>query len=275
MLYGVHISNSNLINNIRTILDIYNIRYFQCFTKSPQKTYTKIKFTDIYNKEINSFLIKNKVTLFVHAQYTINLIRRNKNAVNSVIDDINWLNIVSVEPTLTGVIIHMGKNTTNIEIKEVLNNFKSQVEYILDNTSGTNLIFETSCGSKNDIFYDLQVLSTFYHSFEQKYKNRLKICIDTCHVFVSGYDLRSKQQIFDFFKLIDNLFSMKNIICFHLNDSKTDFNGKTDRHAPLTTGHIFKDNVDVLLEFINCAKNYNIPCISETNGLIEDEIKFF
>jgi deoxyribonuclease-4 len=112
----------------------------------------------------------------------------------------------------------------------------------------------------------------------QELKDRIRICVDTCHIFSAGYDISDKNKVKEIFLKLENLFGLKNIGLIHLNDSKNELGSKLDRHANLFEGHItnFGKNNEGLISIISFAKKTNIPFVLETPFIdekIEGEIK--
>lgn len=115
-------------------------------------------------------------------------------------------------------------------------------------------------------------MSKLYNSLEKH--SKIKFCIDTCHIFASGYDIRTIQGFDEFIRKFDNLIGIQNIQLIHLNDSKNPLNSGVDRHETLGNGYIFKDNLDTLKYILNFAIKNNISMITETDSFIEDEYSY-
>jgi deoxyribonuclease-4 len=71
-----------------------------------------------------------------------------------------------------------------------------------------------------------------------KKPERLGVCIDTCHLFAAGFDIRTRKGWDTTMKQLDSLIGLKQIVAFHLNDSKTDLGSRVDRHAHIGEGKI-------------------------------------
>jgi deoxyribonuclease-4 len=164
----------------------------------------------------------------------------------------------------------MGKDTKNYGKERAFQNMVDNVNYILSNLSNFSnlfpvLILETAVKTKNDIckFSTIEGLASLYKALGGH--SKIKFCIDTCHVFASGYDLSTKQGFDSFIDKFDKLIGIQHIVLFHLNDSKMPLNSGVDRHAPLTEGYIFKDNESTLKYIINFCIKQNISVITETD----------
>jgi deoxyribonuclease-4 len=97
--------------------------------------------------------------------------------------------------------------------------------------------------------------------------NRVRICLDTCHLHAAGYDLSTQEKFDAFFAEFDAKIGMDRIALFHLNDSRDPFGSYRDRHANLTEGMIPETVFELLL---NDPKTRDIPFILETPGFDGD-----
>lgn len=270
-IYGTHISKSKGILNALNYIVSLNLQNLQMFTKSPNK-YVKIdKLSEIDHEMINNYIKNNNIKLYIHAQYILNLCRTDLvYNVHSIIEDFKYIT------NIQGVIIHMGKDTKNLGYNQSFDNMKNNILKILSEVSNinANLILEFAVKSKNDIcnFSQIEGMAELYKSLEKH--SKIKFCIDTCHIFASGYDIRTINSFNKFINQFDNLIGIENIQLFHLNDSKNPLGSGVDRHEILGNGYIFKNNEEMLKYILNfCIKN-NISVITETDQFIEEECSY-
>ena len=92
-------------------------------------------------------------------------------------------------------------------------------------------------------------------------RKRIKFCIDTCHIWASGYDISNQVNVKKYFSLFDKLIGIDKIACIHFNDSKTRLNSHIDRHADIGYGYIPMSGLNAVINF---AYKYKIPIILET-----------
>ena len=270
--YGTHLSKSKGLLSLLETMKQNNVKVCQFFTKSPQsvaKEKLKLEYADKFM--IDSLIKENDYKVFIHGQYILNLCRIDLNyAVPSIIEDLNYLD------NTQGVVIHMGKDTKNLGKQQAFLNMKNNILRILSEIVDKNkyLILETSVKSTNDIckFSSIEGLAELYNALE-KPKN-IKFCIDTCHIFASGYDIRTIQLFKDFMNLFDKLIGVSNIALFHLNDSKTPLNSGKDRHEILGKGYIFKDNESTLKYILKYCFDNKINIITETEQELCEEKEY-
>lgn len=255
----------------------------QIFLKSPMRV-GKSKFALTDSLKVKQYLENNDIYLVVHGQYLINFIKNDIEwATKSVIEDIKLLDnmIPEDKKDKTGVIIHMGKNVNKESIETCIQNFYTNVKKVIDETSEckVKLILETSTKTKNgnDIFYDIPTfgkLKTYLqeHLTDEQFK-RLGFCIDTAHIFASGYNIKTAENVEDFISLWDTHIGIDNITLFHLNDSKVGLGCCRDLHEQIGKGLIYEQSKDGLKRLLNFATDNNIPVVIESGGDQLTELK--
>lgn len=100
----------------------------------------------------------------------------------------------------------------------------------------TRLLIETTAGQGSSVGHRFEQLSYLINKLENKIP--VGICIDTCHVFAAGYDLRTKEACEKTFHEFDRIVGLKHLYAFHVNDSAKDLGSRVDRHLPLGEGKI-------------------------------------
>jgi len=141
-------------------------------------------------------------------------------------------------------LIHVHQQTHNLKVK---------------------ILLETSTGQGSEIGYKLEDLSFIYRKLSKhkniNVRNRFGICLDTCHIFVAGYNIKNKNTRKIYFDKFNELIGFKHIKLIHLNDSKNNIGSKIDRHENIGNGYIGKIP---LLTICQIFKNLHIPIILET-----------
>jgi deoxyribonuclease IV len=271
--YGAHASIAKgIVGALKTIKDSGG-NIAQIFISNPQGKGTKIRTKDEIN-QIKTFQKDNNMKLVIHAPYVLNFAKPFESTnwwVKQLITELK----IGAEMGSIGSVVHFGKHL-KLTRKQGLINMKKSFEYIVDNTpNNATIILETAAGQGTELGYDLEEFAALYNSFSDKYKKKIKICIDTCHVFVAGYDLSSKKMVKSFFIKFNKLIGMKHVVLMHLNDSKPELGKRVDRHENIGKGNI---GLLGLTEVIKYAKKKGIPLILETPAVkkaqdIKNEIK--
>ncbi len=239
------------------------INQFQIFTKNPRQfKITKIKDEDAL--KCKEYIKENNIFLVTHASYLLNM-SNPENWENKVANGKNELEN-AFKIGAVGVVFHVGKHlklTKNEGENYMYNYIIEMINYIKENNLNIKYIIETSAACGTELCSDINELGLFYNRFSEEDKqNYLGICIDTCHVFSSGYAIHNKQGCENFIELINNQIGWDNVVCIHLNDSLS-LKGcgcKLDRHANIMRGFIM-DGMKTLIKY---TVNRNIPHILET-----------
>jgi len=263
---GRHINISSSFHTVPWYAKSLGCDIFQIFLGSPTQVISKARQKDELEKfgiELN----KRKLIMVVHGSYTINLCHPPKSkkfnaSLHSLIQDLNAT--VLIGDKCIGVIIHMGKNIpeNNLTVEQALENYVLGLHKALAATSeNTTIILETGASQGSEIASKINGLSEIYWKLGEEERKRVKFCIDTCHIWATGYDISSQVGVKRFFREFDDKIGIEKIACIHFNDSKTALESCVDRHADLGYGHIKETGLKAVAEY---AKKNNIPLIMET-----------
>ena len=247
----------------------------QIFISNPMGRHKKDfigKFSN-YGENIKKILKKRKCAIVIHSPYLLNLAKKVISPQEAY-----WIKafyeelIVADMIGAIGCVIHVGKAlelSEDISLNYMFLALKYLIKEVKENNLKVKIILETAAGQGTELLSNLHHLAIFYNKFSTEEKKILKICIDTCHIFSAGHDIRKKEQVDTLFKNIKKDFGMKNIALIHLNDSKREFNSHVDRHEKLGFGKI---GLEGLKRFIDYAYRYKIPIILETpnNGYLKE-----
>ncbi len=197
--------------------------------------------------------------VLVHASYLINLAASgplNVKSIRALIDEIYRCQTLGIST----LVLHPGSHT-DCTLDEGLQRVAVNLARVLEQTEGTDVMIalETMAGQGNSLGFRLEHLG-YIMSFLD-WDDRLKICLDTAHLFAAGYELRTKESYDRFMKLLDRDFGYYRIACWHFNDSKREKGSRVDRHENLGEGQIGLG----IFEMILSDDTWNhIPCVLET-----------
>lgn len=269
-MYGVHIKqSSNMLDSIKYYYDNYKIQCIQFFLHSPTqriKTLSQTKKDEL--QHIKQYCNKNNIQMFVHAPYTINI---SKQLTNPKSKELDWW-IASIIKELkiadsfgiNAVVLHVGKSL-ELETKEAISNMYISLQIIVKQIQKYNIkiLLETSAGQGTELLYNMNDYLDFYKSLTIEMKKKIFLCLDTCHMFSAGNDVRTKKNVDDLIEKINDEIGINSVHLIHLNDSKMDFFSRRDRHESLGKGYIGDTG---LRQMFNHAKKNNIPVILEGPG---------
>ena len=269
MLYiGSHLSSSKgFVSIAKDALDI-GANTFQFFTRNPQG----FKAKDIDPSDVQKFLKitqENHFQKFVaHAPYTLNPCSdkpETREFAELVFqDDLKRMEYVPYNYYNLHPGSHVGQGVdAGIEmIAKLLNR-------ILTPEQSTIVLLETMSGKGSEVGSKFNELSTI---IDKTYlKDKIGVCMDTCHVYSSGYDI--VHNLDGVLEEFDRTIGLEKLKAVHLNDSKTEFASKKDRHEKIGHGSI---GLDAIIRFINHPKLKHLPFILETPNDLKgwaDEIR--
>ncbi len=168
----------------------------------------------------------------------------------------------------------MGKDTTKLGYQKAMDTYVKNLNTVISESNGT-IILETGAGVGTEVATRLNELGKLREGVTNK--ERIKFCIDTCHIFSAGYDLTNETVVESLEYYIENTLGWNNVAVLHCNDSKHCLCSKKDYHADITDGYISKRNLLAFMKFINFFIERNIPIILETpedNVEIKTQVQF-
>jgi deoxyribonuclease-4 len=154
---------------------------------------------------------------------------------------------------------HPGSHLKKISEEESLERVAESINLALDETQDVIAVIETTAGQGSNLGYRFEHLADIIDQVEDK--ARVGVCIDTCHIFTAGYDLRTKEDCDATFDAFDRIIGFDYLLGMHLNDSKPDLGSRVDRHASLGKGKIGWDAFEYIMQD---ARFDDIPLVLET-----------
>ena len=197
--------------------------------------------------------------VLVHDSYLINLghpreAEREK-SLNAFIDEIRRCEALR----LRLLNFHPGSHLNEISAQECLDNIAESLNFAIANTAGVKLVLENTAGQGSNLGYDFAQLAYVIDKISNK--DRIGVCIDTCHAFAAGYDLRSPQAYERTMSEFDRAIGYKFLSGMHLNDTKNELGVRKDRHESLGRGFL---GLAVFENIMNDPNIDEIPLILET-----------
>lgn len=154
---------------------------------------------------------------------------------------------------------HPGSHLMQLDEDKCLAKIAESVNIALDKTQGVTAVIENTAGQGSNLGFRFEHLAAIIDGVEDK--SRIGVCIDTCHAFAAGYDLRTQEACENTFKHFADVVGFQYLRGMHLNDAKSAFNSRVDRHHSLGEGNIGKVPFSYIM---GDARFDNIPLILET-----------
>ena len=252
----------------------------QIFTGPSQSSSLHVKQHVPEPELIKNYLTRNNIKLVIHAIYTLNFCsapstsKRIKYAQDNLIYDLELAEKIGA----CCVVVHIGSQGT-LDTETAYNNMASNITAVLHATAksapNTKLALEVPAGQGKQIAANLADLTRLWmlciKDLEITHKRRLGICIDTAHLFSSGQDIRTIEQLKGYLSTFDSMIGKENILCIHLNDSKVALGARRDVHQGIGEGYLFgktpiSSALKVIQGLVKFAKSLAIPVILETHS---------
>ncbi|MBW2562589.1 MAG: deoxyribonuclease IV [Deltaproteobacteria bacterium] len=259
-LLGAHFSIAKGLDKALLEAASYGCNTLQIFTKNANAWKERI----VTQKEIDNFeqaKLETGITeIASHTSYLINLAtpekKKHKMSINSLLQEL----VRSSNLGIPYVILHPGSHMKTgekngvLRIAESINEIFSKIPYIC-----SRLLLETTAGQGSSVGYTFEQLASIIGKVENK--TNLGICLDTCHIFAAGYDIRTMEYYRKTMDDFDSIIGLNRLCLIHLNDSKKELGSRVDRHEQIGLGYI---GLDAFKYIMNDDRFVDIPKIIET-----------
>lgn len=260
LIIGSHVGykkDTFLVGSVEEALS-YGANTFMFYTGAPQNTIrSKIDLDNVkaaYKLMEDNGIDKNNV--IVHAPYIINLANGDENKFNF---SCSFLSEELKRVDTFGfkyLVLHPGSHV-GCGVDVGISNIIKALNLVLDkDNSNVMILLETMAGKGSEIGKCFEEIKSIIDGVSKK--DRIGVCIDTCHLNDAGYDLNNFNGVLESF---DKIIGIENIKCIHINDSKNKIDSHKDRHENIGKGTI---GLDTLMKIIGCDKLKDVPKILET-----------
>ena len=260
MQIGLHVSISGSIDMAVNNAVERECTAFQIFTRNPRSWFAK----DLELNEAKKFKEKlkeskiDRMAICAHMPYLPNLSSPEddgyQKSIKSMTKEIERCDKLGIPYLVTHLGSHKGSGEEN-GIKRLT----GALNKVAETKDDVIILLENTAGQKNSVGSDFKQLAEIFSKC--KPAKKFGICLDTCHAFVAGYDLRTKDAVKKTMKEFDDTVGIENLKILHLNDSKGELNSNRDRHDHIGLGEIGKDGLGEVIKIMNKNK---IPIVLET-----------
>ena len=260
MQIGCHVSIAGSIDKAVDNAVKRECSAFQIFTRNPRGWHAK----ELAEEDISNFkskLKKSKIDRFAtcaHMPYLPNLASPKddgfEKSVKVLGDEVQRCAQLGIPYLVTHLGSHLGSGD-EFAIKRLVDGLTQAVQ--LEND--VMILLENTAGQKNSVGSKFKQLGEIFNQL--KPAKKFGVCLDTCHAFVSGYDLRTEKKVKETFDEFDEHVGIDNLKILHLNDARGEIGCNLDRHYHLGLGGIGEKGISAVVKFANKKK---IPVILET-----------
>lgn len=273
---GAHVSASGGVDNAPLNAMGIGAKAFALFTKNQRQWIAKpleTKTIDAFHRNLEASGILPKHIL-PHDSYLINLghpeTEKLEKSREAFIDELERCRILGLDR----LNFHPGSHLTKLSKKDpdhedklmeaelqCLDVIAASMNRAIEATKDSNvkLIIENTAGQGSNLGYRFEHLAHIIDKIEDK--NRVGVCLDTCHTFVAGYDLRTREAYEETMDAFERVVGSRYLMGMHINDSKPKLGSRVDRHASLGQGEIGWDTFRFIM---NDPRMDDIPLILET-----------
>ena len=271
---GAHVSSSGGVFNAVYQAQEIGAKAFAVFTKNQKRWDAKpfdTKTLDAWFKNLEQSGILPKHIL-PHDSYLINLGHPEEEKLvksrNAFVDELERCDILGLDRLNFhpgSHLVKLGKKVENrdeilysseIECLEVI---AQSINIALDKTKNVKAVIENTAGQGTNLGYKFEHLAYIIDKVEDK--SRIGVCIDTCHMFTAGYDIRTKEAYDKTWNDFGKIVGFEYLMGMHINDSKPELGSRVDRHHSLGCGEIGWDAFEYIM---NDERMDDIPMILET-----------
>lgn len=260
LIIGSHVSFNNkkqLLGSVEEAIS-YNANTFMIYTGGAQST-MRSDINDELTYEGHKLMLENNINaknVIVHAPYIVNLANRSDKTkydfyIDFFIKELDRCKMLGLDK----IVLHPGSATTCSK-EEAIENIAHGINLVYKSTTNTMILLEFMAGKGTEVGRSIDELKAIIDKIDDK--DRIGVCLDTCHMNDAGVDI---SKIDDFLDEFDSKIGIDKIKCFHINDSMNQINSHKDRHANIGYGTIGFNN---LLNIVYNKRLEGIPFILET-----------
>lgn len=262
MKFGAHVSIAGGVfkapqNGKKAMCDVVQI-----FTKNQMQW----RVPELREEDVEKFKEEEQRTgvkvVSVHASYLINLggfeAKKLKQSRENFLIEMHRAEALGI-PYL---IVHPGSHTGKGETRGI-QRIAESLNFVFEKCQDFNLkiLLETTAGQGDNLGYTFEQLAEIKSQVEAK--ERIGVCLDTCHLFASGYELRSEEGYRKTMLQLDKIIGSEQVGIIHTNDSKREMGSRVDRHEHIGDGEL---GLVAFKHLVNDSRFQNVPMIIETPG---------
>ena len=261
MQVGLHVSIAVSIDRAVDNAVVMGCSAFQIFTRNPRGWAAK----PLSKNDITSFKEKletSKIDRFAtvaHMPYLPNLSSPEDDpfarSLNSLINEIKRCGKLGIPY----IVAHLGSHKGSGDKKGIEKLVKAFTKAAKETPDDVTILLENTAGQKNSVGSDFEQLESILSQL--KPEKRFGVCLDTCHAFAAGYDLRTEKTVASTLEKFGKAIGFEHLKIVHLNDSKGAIGCNIDRHEHIGLGQIGEIGLAHVIKFSNSK---NIPIILET-----------
>ena len=270
-LVGAHVSANDGVGSTPLRAREIGARSFALFTRNPSR-WTSKPITEAEAERFKANCLECGYTpdvILPHDSFLINLgspdAEKLEKSRAAFLDEMQRCEQLG----LTMLNFHPGSHMREIEPEKCLDLIAESINLILEKTSGVKAVIENTAGQGSNLGYTFEQIAHIIDKVEDK--ERVGVCIDTCHAHSAGYDMTTPEGYDETWRKFEDVIGLRYFSGMHLNDTLKAVGSHVDRHAPIGTGLL---DMGFWTRLMNDPRMDGIPLILETpdEGIWADEI---
>ena len=233
---GAHVSASGGVENAPANAHAIGANAFALFVKNQRQWFSKgltKENVERFKENCEKYGFK-PFQILPHDSYLINLGHPENGPLEksrkSFLDEMKRCEMLGIDR----LNFHPGSHLKMISEEESLRIVAESINITLDKTRGVTAVIENTAGQGSNLGYRLEHLRFIIDLVEDK--SRVGVCLDTCHTYVAGYDIKTREGFENTFREFDHIVGFNYLKGMHFNDAKKDMGSKVDRHDSLGKG---------------------------------------
>ena len=257
MVLGAHVSTSGGIHNSIKNGDDLKCDAIQIFLANPNRWESKPPTEEIIEKFAGAWKDSPIQDVIVHDIHLSNLASPKKDVLQKSRLQFKGMMELAQKVGVKHIVTHLGAHLGEGEefgLKQLSVSFDQLFE--TSDAPDVVILLETTAGQGTNLGYCFEHLRDVIGM--SKYSDRFGVCLDTCHIFAAGYDIRTES---DCDSTFDEIIGMERLKAFHINDAKSEYQSRVDRHEHIGEGNI---GTTAFKYILNDHRFATIPLIIET-----------
>jgi len=269
---GAHVSAEGGVQNAPLNAHRIGAKAFALFTKNQRQWFSSplSKISISAFRENCEKLGYKPFQILPHDSYLINLGHPEDEPLGksraSFIDEMKRCELLGLDR----LNFHPGSHLNQIGIEACLARISESINIALEKTRGVTAVIENTAGQGTNLGHTFEQIRFIIEGVEDK--SRVGVCIDTCHAYSAGYNVKTEEGFRETFEKFSNIIGFQYLKGMHVNDTKKEFGSRVDRHENIGTGFLGEETFSFI---VNDSRFDDMPLILETpeESLWEEEIK--
>ncbi len=260
MVLGAHVSTAGGIHNSIKNGDELKCDAIQIFLSNPNRWESKPPTTEVFEAFQTAWSDSPILDVIVHDIHLSNLASPKKDVLKKSREQFKNLMELAHKVGIHHIVTHLGAHLGEGE-EYGLKKLSDSFDLLFETADAPDILvlLETTAGQGTNLGYTFEHLRDVIAM--SKYPDRFGVCIDTCHIFAAGYDIRTETDCDSTFEEFDRTIGLERLKAFHINDAKSEYQSRVDRHEHIGEGNI---GTTAFTYILNDSRFSNTPLIIET-----------